>query len=174
MGFELVWPSLCLLGSLLLVVAEAFVPSGGLVGALAVGLLLVSLFLAFTTTAYGWLFLGAVCILVPPTIMLAIYLWPHTPVAKYLFLPPPDTDDQGASNSTAWSLGHLVGQLGRTVTPLRPTGVVLFEGRRHEAISEGSPVEANTLVRALEIRGGRLIVRVADVPAFDGPSPASA
>lgn len=172
MGFELVWPILCLLGSLLLVVAEAFVPSGGLIGALAIGLLLVSLYLAFTTTAFGWLFLIAICVLLPPTIMLAIYLWPHTPIAKYLFLPPPRDEDQ-APDAPNWPLGHLVGQLGRTVTPLRPTGVVLFEGRRHEAISEGTPVEANTLVRALEIRGGRLIVRVADVPAFEGPPAAS-
>ncbi|GIW87293.1 MAG: hypothetical protein KatS3mg108_1617 [Isosphaeraceae bacterium] len=166
MGFELVWPTLCLLGSLLLVLAEAFIPSGGLIGILAVGLLLVSLYLAFTTTAYGWLFLIAVGVLLPATVMLAVSLWPHTPIARYLFLPPPTTEETTPGPS-AWPLSHLVGQIGRTVTPLRPTGIVLFEGRRHEAISEGIPIEANTLVRALEIRGGRLIVRVAEVPEWD-------
>ncbi len=166
MGLELVWPSLCLFGALILVVAEAFVPSGGLIGVLAIGLLLTSIYLAFTTTAFGWFFLIAVCVLLPPVVMLAIYLWPHTPVAKYLFLPPAEAEETNP-DGRGWSLDHLIGQLGRTVTPLRPSGVVIFEGRRLEAITEGGPVETNTLVRALEIRGGRMLVRIADIPAFD-------
>jgi membrane-bound ClpP family serine protease len=53
------------------------------------------------------------------------------------------------------------------LTPLRPTGLVEFEGRRMEAMSEEGMIAANTLVRVIEVRGTRLVVRVADVPAFD-------
>jgi membrane-bound serine protease (ClpP class) len=166
MGPELIWPILSLIVALLLFVAEAFIPSGGLIGFLAVGLVGVSLFLAFTTTPFGWIFLIATCILLPLTIMLAIQLWPHTPIAKYLFLNPPGPDEIVPEDRVR-GLGHLVGQFGRTLTPLRPTGLVEFDGRRMEGMSEEGMIAANTLVRVIEVRGARLIVRVADVPALD-------
>lgn len=165
MGVELVWPSLCLLAALFLFIAEIFVPSGGLIGLLAVGLLIVSQYLAFTTTAHGWVFLAVTVLLLPPTFMLAVHLWPKTPLAKYIFLQPTHSEEQMPAE-TGSGLRHLIGQFGKTLTPLRPTGVVLFEGRRHEGISEGAHVPENTLVRAIEIRGGRLIVRAADLPGL--------
>jgi hypothetical protein len=44
---------------------------------------------------------------------------------------------------------------------------VEFDGRRMEGMSEEGMIAANTLVRVIEVRGARLIVRVADVPALD-------
>jgi membrane-bound serine protease (ClpP class) len=166
MGPELIWPVLSLAVALLLFIAEAFIPSGGLIGFLAIGLIAVSLFLAFTTTPFGWFFLVATCILLPLTIILAVQLWPHTPIAKYLFLKPPGPDEI-VPDDRVRGIDHLVGQFGRTLTPLRPTGLVEFEGRRMEAMSEEGMIAANTLVRVIEVRGTRLVVRVADVPAFD-------
>ena len=47
MSSDLIWPLICLIVGLILLVAEVFVPSGGLIGLLAIGLLIVSLGLAF-------------------------------------------------------------------------------------------------------------------------------
>lgn len=166
MGTELVWPSLCLAVGLFLLVAEVFVPSGGLIGFLALGFLGVSLYLAFTSTAYGAVFLVVTGLLIPLTLMLAIYLWPRTPMAKFLFLRPPEPEDMDSENQSLM-LEHLVGQFGRTLTPLRPSGMVDFEGRRLEGMSEAGLIPTGILVRAIQVRSGRLVVRVADVPAFD-------
>lgn len=166
MGTELIWPSFCLVIGLLLLLAEVFIPSGGLIGFLALGFLAVSLYLAFTTTAYGMAFVLVSGLLIPLTIMLAIYLWPRTPGAKHLFLPPPEPEDV-MPDAHALLLERLVGQFGRVLTPLRPSGLVDFEGRRYEGLSEEGLIPTGTLVRAVQVRGGRLIVRVADVPAFD-------
>lgn len=166
MGTELVWPSLCLAVALLLLLAEAFVPSAGLIGVLAVGFLCVSLYLAFATTAHGWAFVIVAGVLLPATLAVAIQLWPHTPLAKYLFLKPPEPSDL-ITESHGALLDHLVGQLARTQTPLRPTGIVDLEGRRLEGLSEEGMIPAKTLVRVVKVRGGRLIVRLADLPSID-------
>jgi membrane-bound ClpP family serine protease len=166
MGTELVWPSLCLAVGLLLLIAEVFVPSGGLIGFLALGFLGVSLYLAFTTTAHGLIFLIVAGLLIPLTMMLAIYLWPRTPMAKFFFLSPPEPEDV-LPDGHSLMLEHLVGQFGRSLTPLRPSGLVDFDGRRLEGLSEEGLIPTGMLVRAVQVRGGRLIVRVADVPALD-------
>jgi membrane-bound ClpP family serine protease len=166
MGTELVWPSLCLAVGLLLLVAEVFVPSGGLIGVLAVGFLGVSLYLAFSTTSYGLIFLLVAVVMMPLMLMLAVYLWPRTPMAKYLFLSPPTREDV-EPDSQDLLLERLVGQFGRTLTPLRPSGRVDFEGHRFEGVSEEGLIPAGVLVRAVQVRSGRLVVREADVPALD-------
>ncbi len=166
MGTELVWPSLCLAVGLILLLAEAFLPSGGLIGLLAIGFLGVSLYLAFTTTQYGAVFLVVTGLLLPLTLMLAVYLWPKMPMSRFFFLPPPQPEDVLPDNHSQM-LDHLVGQFGRTLTPLRPSGLVDFEGRRLEGVSEEGLIPAGTLVRAIQVRAGRLIVREADVPALD-------
>src|SRR5262249_21467231 len=121
MGLELVWPSLCLAVALMLVITEAFVPSGGIIGLLSLGFLVVSLYLAFTTTSHGWTFVLVTCVLLPIAFAIWAYLWPKTPVAKYLFLKPPEPEDIVA-DSRGLLLEHLVGQFGRTLTPMRPSG----------------------------------------------------
>ncbi len=166
MGTELVWPSLCLTVGLLLLVAEIFLPSGGLIGVLALGFLGVSLYLAFTTTSHGLIFLIVTVVLMPLMVMLGVYLWPRTPMAKYLFLSPPAPEDV-EPDSHDLLLERLVGQYGRTLTPLRPSGRVDFEGQRFEGVSEEGLIPAGVLVRAVQVRSGRLVVREADVPALD-------
>ncbi len=166
MGTELVWPSLCLAVALILLLAEAFVPSGGLIGVLAVGFLCVSLYLAFSTTPHGWLFVIVTGLLLPATVALAIQLWPRTPLAKYLFLKPPEQTDV-IPEGHGRLLDHLVGQFARTLTPLRPTGTVDLEGRRLEGVSEEGMIPPNTMVRVVKVRGGRLFVRLADLPSID-------
>jgi membrane-bound ClpP family serine protease len=166
MGTQLVWPILSLVVALLLFLAEAFIPSGGLIGMLAVGFVGVSLYLAFTTTTLGWLFLLVTVVLLPLTFALAVHLWPRTPLAKYLFLKPPEPEEV-VPDGQSLLLEHLVGRFGRALTVMRPTGLVDFDGRRLEGMSEEGMIPAGALVRAVQARGGRLVVRLADVPALD-------
>jgi membrane-bound ClpP family serine protease len=152
--------------ALVLVVVEAFIPSGGVIGLLAIGFLVVSLYLAFTTTSLGWLFVLITCVMIPVSFALWAYLWPRTPVAKYLFLKPPDPDEVSPSGG-AHSLDHMIGQFGRSLTPMRPTGMVDFDGRRHEGMAEEGLIPANTMVRVVRTQGSRLVVRAAKVPQLD-------
>lgn len=161
------WPALCLAVGLILLFAEVFVPSGGLIGLLASGFLIVSLWQAFAaSTALGLKFLFALCGLLPLTLALAFYLWPRTPMGKWLFLKPPDPEDL-EPEARAHPLDHLIGQFGRALTPLRPSGMVDFDGRRIDGLAEEGLIPSGALVRAVQIRSGRLIVRSANDPSLD-------
>jgi membrane-bound ClpP family serine protease len=165
MRIELIWPILTLVVALLLFLSEAFIPSGGLIGLMAIGFLGVSLYLAFTTTAYGWAFLLVTGLLLPITILAAISLWPRTPIGKMLTLNPPDSDAPPDFDDPR--LDPLVGQYGRCLTTLRPIGLIDFDGRKLEGSAEEGMLPAGTLVRVVQVRGNRVLVRKAEIPAFD-------
>lgn len=163
MGSELMWPLLCLIVGLLLVIAEAFIPSGGVIGVLAAGLLGLSLWLAFQQSMWlGLKFLAALAVLVPIVAVVGIQIWPYTPIGRKMILAPPEGEDiepavAGVGGGTR--LEHLVGQYGRALTTLRPSGVVEVEGRRLDALSEEGLIDAGAPVRAIEVRGNQLVVR---------------
>ena len=160
---ELIWPILCVGIGLLLLIAEVFIPSGGLIGLLALGLIGWGLVLAFAeSTALGLKFLVAVCLLMPISLALAIHLWPRTPLAKRIFLRPPDPEDvDPGAGVYGVRLEHLIGQIGRALTPLRPSGAVDFDGRRLDGLSEEGLIPSGSLVRAVQVRGSQLVVRLA-------------
>lgn len=161
MNGALVWATLCLAAGLGLLIAEVFIPSGGIIGMLAMGLLGFSLWQAFTvSTTAGLGFLVALVVLVPMTAALAFRLFPKTPMGRWLLLSPP-APEEVAAEPTAGRLEHLVGQFGRALTPLRPSGLVDFDGRRLDGLSEEGLIPRGALVRAVQIRGGQLIVRPA-------------
>ncbi len=161
------WPLLFLVVALCLLIAEVFIPSGGLIGAAAAFCLGYSLWLAFRHSyASGMRFLAADVFLLPMALMLAMYLWPKTPLAKRVFLKPPGPEEIEVSHA-AERLDHLIGQIGRVLTPLRPSGRVDFDGRPLDAVSEGGLIDSGTLVRAIRVRSGRLVVRTATTPDLD-------
>src|SRR4051794_36797522 len=167
MSNEWIWPSLCLAVGLILLIAEVFVPSGGLIGLLAVGFLVVSLWLSFSTsTVLGLKFLFALGLLLPLTLALAVHLWPRTPMAKWIFLKPPTPEDVDPE-PVGHPLDHLVGQFGRALTPLRPSGLVDFDGRRLDGLSEEGLIPSGALVRAVQVRSGQLVVRMAKDRTLD-------
>ncbi len=171
MSNEVIWPLVCVVLGLLLVMLEAFVPSGGLIGILAAALIAYGVGLAFWhSTDLGLKFLLGLGIALPCALGFTIYFWPRSPFAKYFALAPPEAEE---IHEGPGDLEHLVGQYGRSLTPLRPAGVVSFEGRRLDGQAQDVMIEANALVQAVEVRGRRLIVKVAAPqapPSFDEPT----
>jgi membrane-bound ClpP family serine protease len=167
MSGDLVWPILCLAIGVVLLIAEVFIPSGGMIGFLAIGLLAISLWLAFTNTAHGWKFVLAEAVLLPLALMLAMYLWPRSPFARYLLLRPPAREEY-EPEPLAHPLHHLIGQYGRSLTPLRPSGVVDFEGRRIDGMAEEGLIPTGTLVKAVGVQGAQLVVRIETEPMIEG------
>ncbi len=81
------------------------------------------------------MFLLADFLLMPMVAAAGIYLWPKTPLARRVLLKPPTPEEIEASHS-GQRLDHLIGQLGRALTPLRPSGMVDFDGRRLDGLAE--------------------------------------
>ena len=163
----LIWPILLLALGLILLVAEVFIPSGGLIGLLALGCLGVSVWKAFAHSgALGFQVVLALLVLMPIALLLAAHLWPKTPLARRVFLRRPDPGDE-LPDLPGDRLDHLIGQFGRALTPLRPSGMVDFEGRRLHGLSEEGLIPAGALVRAVQVRGREVTVRLVPDPTLN-------
>lgn len=155
----LFWPLLFLGLGLLLLVAEVFVPSGGFMGLSAVFCLALSLWYAFQQSfMMGVCFILADSVVLPLTFSAAFYVWSRTPLGRRVFLQPPSPEEIEVSHSDH-QLDHLIGQVGRSLTPLRPSGHLEFEGRRIDGLAEEGFVPAGAAVRAVGVRSGQLVVR---------------
>lgn len=67
------------------------------------------------------------------------------------------------TNRTVGTLGvekpELLGQTGRALTHLRPSGTALIGGKRVDVVTEGSLIERDTPVRVVAVEGMRVVVR---------------
>lgn len=54
---------------------------------------------------------------------------------------------------------HLVGKTARTVTDLRPAGIITCDDERIDAVSDGTFILRNRQVKILEVEGTRVVVR---------------
>lgn len=158
------WPILFLVIGLMLLFAEAFIPSGGFIGFTALVCVGLSLWHAFQqSTSLGLTFLLVDLVVVPLTIIVAFWLWVKSPLARMILLAPPAEDEIDVSHSDQ-QLEDVVGGTGRALTPLRPSGHVEVEGRRYDALAEGSLIPSGALVRVVQVRSGQLVVQSLERP----------
>jgi membrane-bound serine protease (ClpP class) len=149
----------------LLLAAELFVPSGGVLFVLSLGSIVVGIaFLFKHDTTTGLFGLVGVVVVLPIVGGLLLYLWPRTPLGRRLFLPPSEPTDTMAALPANQELEALKGRFGKTISALRPAGVVDFEGRRVDTITEGMMVEPGQWVRCVDVRAGKVVVRPVDRP----------
>ncbi|MEE3368885.1 MAG: NfeD family protein [Planctomycetota bacterium] len=159
---EMLWPILLLLVGMAIVVLEIFIPSGGVLGVLAVAAIVASLVLAFSVSIRsGLVVLVLVFVLTPLTVGYAFRLWPKTPIGKKILGVDLPTAEETLPAS---QLPELLGQYGTAHTDLWPNGEVLIDGQRYTALSEGKPIDAGESIRVIAVRMNRLIVS-------DHPSP---
>jgi membrane-bound ClpP family serine protease len=149
----------------LLLVAELFLPSGGILPVLSLASIIVGVAMIFrhdiTTGVYTLVGVGVV---LPAVAGLLLYLWPRTPIGRRLILPPSAEDDTMAALPANQELEGLKGRFGKTISALRPAGVVDFDGRRVDTLTEGMMVEPGQWVRVVDVRAGKVIVRPVDKP----------
>jgi membrane-bound serine protease (ClpP class) len=153
-----------LICGLIVLVFEVFTPSGGLLSVITTVVLVLSAVCAFSAwfekaPVYWWTYVVLLVLLVPSTLCGTLYVLPRTAVGKQVLLEAPDLERvEPFVNETA-RLARLVGRQGVTQTLLNPGGMVLVEGERLHAFSEGVLLEPQTPVEVLEIRGTRVLVR---------------
>lgn len=152
--------ALILIG-LLLLVAELFIPSGVLFVLALCGLaggVLMTFF--YSGDHYlGWFTLIGVFIVVPVLARLMFAVWPRTAVGRRFLLQGPEDDATVATMPVNVELEQLRGKTGRAISALRPAGVVDFEGKRIDTITEGMMVEPGDWVRCIDVRAGTVLVR---------------
>ena len=133
-----------------LLLAEIFLPSGGLLALATAGTLIGSLGVAFGhSSALGWTFGGIDAIIFP-----LLGWWGVGKVAKS----PLALQEHLESGEKIMGL-DLVGRDAVVETGLRPVGRVVLDGIRHEARSTGRFVDPGETVRIVGGESGRLLIR---------------
>jgi membrane-bound serine protease (ClpP class) len=152
-------PFVLVLLALALLVAEDLLPTAGMLGILAACSLLFLLYLGFSqSVAMGSLYLAFEFVCVPAGFAAWSILLANTKLGRVARLLPPEAHEIDVSTEGP-DLGRLVGLRGRAVTPLRPSGMVDFEGRRLDGVAEEGLIPSGSLIEVVEVRSGRLIVR---------------
>ncbi|MGD9109863.1 MAG: NfeD family protein [Phycisphaerales bacterium] len=142
-----------------LIVAEIFVPSGGLISICALVCLIGGLMIFFQSSAVaGWVGIVAALIEVPVVLIIAYKIFPKTRFGKTVTLAPPVPDAGEGVPDTA-DLKELLDETGEVITPLRPVGMCDFSGRRVECVAEGGYVDNGKKVKVIKVESTQLTVR---------------
>ena len=168
----LLWCALLLVVGLILVTAEVFIPSGGVLGLLSISSILAGIVLAFyyRGAEVGLIFLAVTAVTVPTALGVAFRYWPKTAMGRRLLLNLPTSEEVLPDTPERRGLRQLVGKYGVAKTVMLPSGAVLVEGQTIDALSEGMPIEAGQRIQVIEVRGNRVLVRPAtgeDQPTGD-------
>ena len=145
--------------AVLILVAEIFIPSHGVLSVAGIGFILAAVVKTFM---YGGREAGLIAVLaslvfLPTFAYVSIRLWPRTPLGK-LIAPPNRILTAADAGVPVEELSRLIGQTGRAVTQLRPVGICDFSGRRVSCITEFGVVDAGATVVASGLSGAALTV----------------
>ncbi len=173
------WAILLLAIGIMLLVAEVFIPSGGIISVLATLALVGSLVCAWqawwdSSPWNFWGFMFGMALLLPATVITAFYVWPNTPLGKRAILEGPAPHEVASFVEQEEKHRQMVGKTGDTVTALNPAGIVRIDGQRVHCQSEGMILDPGERVRVISARGNSVIVRRIDPDAPETNAAASA
>ncbi|MDG1512817.1 MAG: NfeD family protein [Mariniblastus sp.] len=154
------WAFLLLAIGLFAVILELFVPSAGILGIVAGILIVTSVVLGFMeSVSYGVIVLTAAVVTIPGLLALMVKVWPYTPLGKRILLKdlkPEDVLPNYIENKEQKE--RLEGQLGIAQTKMLPSGIVMVDGEKFDAVSEGFAVEKGDAIRVISVRGNHVYV----------------
>jgi len=159
MGWWLIFAVFLFFICAVLIVAEVFVPSGGLLSVLALACLGggIAMFFQHSILA-GWIGVGLAVVMIPTVLIFAYRLFPKTRFGRSVILRPPERQ-QGDAVPDTETLKKLLGAVGVVLTPLRPVGMCDFEGRRVECVAESGFVDKGKKVKVIDVESTQLTVR---------------
>ncbi len=148
--------------SAMLLVAEVFVPSGGLISVCSLACLIGGLMIFFhhSSTA-GWVGIVLAIVMIPSVLIAAYRIFPKTMFGRAVTLAPPKREAGDAIPDTE-QLKEMLGAEGKVVSPLRPVGMCDIAGQRIECVAESGYVEKDKKVKVIHVEGTQLTVRVVD------------
>jgi membrane-bound serine protease (ClpP class) len=153
------WASILMLVGCGLVVLEFFIPSGGILGFLSATAIVASIVLSFYHYGpiIGFVFVTTAIVLVPTALGLTVKYWPKTPMGRAFLGELPDEEDVAPEDARR----ELVGRFGVAKSKMLPAGAIEIDGRTIDAVSQGMAIEPGDRVVVMEVRGNRVMVRLA-------------
>lgn len=142
---------------IILIIVEFFV-TGGILGLLGVGAILGSLFMAGYDLGHMTISVAiALVVAIVAAVLLYRGIGMERGIFRHIILRDRTSTELGYVSSE--NRLELIGLVGKTVTPLRPSGTAIFENERIDVVSEGSFIEVNKEVKVVKVEGMRVVVR---------------
>lgn len=159
---SLLWSVILLAIGFVLLVAELFIPSAGMMTVCCIVSLVAAVAVAFThSVTWGITSLIIVFTVAPVTLAFLIRLWPYTPIGRRILLRSPDAPlpDVLPNDSHRKALQALVGCIGRSVSDMMPNGMIEIDGQRFDAISVSGLINSGQAIEVVSCTAGKLHVR---------------
>mgnify|MGYP003575771438 CR=1 FL=1 len=169
--------SLMILG-LALIVAELFIPSGGVITFLSLACLVGAGLFAHRawwdeSPSNFWWFIGSLMGLAPLTAGGALWLLSRTRLGSRVFLEAPKWEEVSPFAQETEQRKQLIGRQGITLTLMSPGGLVLVDGKRFHAETEGLMLDPNEPVKIIAVKANRVVVRPCDPAETLADNPAA-
>ncbi|KIL46042.1 NfeD family protein [Jeotgalibacillus campisalis] len=156
-GFEVL--ILFLIG-IALIIAEFFVP-GGILGILGLTAIVASILLSGDSIVYMGIALSiALLVAVIGMVIMVKFLGKNLHVLKRIILNDSTNTESGYVSNV--NRLELIGKTGVTRTPLRPSGTIVIEDERIDAVTEGGYINKDKEVKVVKVEGSRIVVREAE------------
>lgn len=140
-------------------IAEIFIPSAGILTVAGIGFLIVAIYRTFVFAGrdVGVLAVLACMFTLPTLAYLSVKYWHRTPFGRRISPPNPVAKPTDSSVPVA-QITALIGKTGRAISPLRPVGICEFDGQRISCVAEFGMLEAGVLVEGVALKGANLAV----------------
>jgi membrane-bound serine protease (ClpP class) len=152
------WLFICLIGGLLLVLAEVFVP-GGVLGAVGTVLLLggvVAAYFVFDDRPHIAVIITLAAFIITPLLLAAMLRYfPGSRFGREMVL----SGNQRGYTAVEDGLEAMLGKEGVARSNLRPAGIATIDGRRTDVVTEGMHIEAGTPIVVVDVEANRVVVR---------------
>lgn len=159
----LIWGLALLALAALLLASEVFIPSAGIISALAAISAISGITCLFKhSTPWGFAGIGMVVLFGPLLFFGVVNIWRNSAIGRRAIGAPTDEEVLARSQEAETErqrLGALVGAEGIALTDLRPVGIAEFQGQRLEVFAETRLIERGTKVRVTVAEGNQIKVR---------------
>jgi membrane-bound serine protease (ClpP class) len=150
-------PIILTMAGFILVVAEVFFPSLGMLGLAAAGCIVGADVVAMQEggPVFFWILLGVQMIAVPLLLKTAFWALPKLPFGRGMILSAAPAEPSSAVERSE----HLLGRKGVAETDLRPSGTASFGDERRSVVAEAGLIESGAPLVVVAVEGYRIVVR---------------
>ncbi len=155
-GFNWIALFIFALGVLLLILEIFVIPGFGVAGIFGIISISAGLILAFDISSIQMAFTVVCSSMVVTTVLVIVsfFLLPKSLIFTRVAL----AEDTAGYHSSV-SYDDLLGKKTKTLTPFRPAGIIEIDGKRYDAITEGSFIDKDTDVEVVQVQGNKIVIR---------------
>ncbi len=143
----------------LLIFAEIFMPGFGIAGGLGIVMVVAGIILTAQTAAEAVVMFVILFILIAVVLAIVLRSAKKGKLAKTLVLNLSSNKEQGYSSKSDYA--EMQGIKGKAITPLRPSGTAVFNGKRFDVVTSGNFIEKDSEIIVINATEGKIVVEEA-------------